>query len=134
MENNYTPTFDLTNEMINISCSIMEKLGRLSIVKSLDKLPWLRKDNRISSIHSSLAIEGNKLLYVQVRDIYDDKDVTGSKDDIVAVKNAIKTYKEVEKVDPYKIDSLLKLHGIMMKDLIDQAGQIRTKQVGVFDE
>lgn len=134
MANYVTPPFDLTDEMLELAASIMENLGKLSRVSDLNKLPQLRKVNRIKSIQSSLAIENNTLSYDQVRDIIDDKQVVGPKEDIIAVKNAIEAYKEVENIDPYKIESLLKLHGIMMKDLVNEPGHIRTEGVGVYDE
>ncbi len=46
--------------------SIMEKVGRLNDYTNLDKKPILRRNNRINSVHSSLAIENNSLsLYIK---------------------------------------------------------------------
>lgn len=36
-------------------------------------MPILRRNNRIKSIHSSLAIEANSLTFNQVRDVIDGK-------------------------------------------------------------
>ena len=134
MSNNYKPPFEISNEMQELVFLIIEKVGNLFNVGNLDRIPKLRKANRIKSIQSSLAIESNSLTYEQVSDIIDNKDVVGPKDDIIAVKNAIEAYNEIENIDPYNVNDLLKLHGIMMKDLVKEPGKIRTQQVGVYDE
>ena len=132
--NNYIPPFEITNEMFEISTEIMENLGKLSNVNELEKLPRLRKVSRIRSIHSSLAIENNTLSIEQVTDILDGKRVLGARDDIIAVKNAFEAYKELDSVNPYDLKDLLKVHGIMMKGLVEEAGHLRSGNVGVFDE
>lgn len=134
MEEKYTPPYDITDEMLELVSEIMENLGKLSSVNDLQKLPRLRRVNRIKSIHSSLAIENNTLSIEQVTDVIDGKRVLGPKDDILAVHNANLAYKELESVNPYETNDLLKIHGIMMKDLAPEAGQIRTGQVGVINE
>ena len=58
--------------MLSLVSDIMEKIGKLNSL-NLDKNSRLRKQNRINSIHSSLAIENNKLSYDQVMDVINDK-------------------------------------------------------------
>ncbi len=130
---NYIPPFEITNKMFELSAEIMENLGRLSNVNELEKLPRLRKVSRLKSIHSSLAIENNSLSFKQVTDIINSKKVLGPADDILAVKNAFKAYKELDFINPYEISDLLKIHGIMMDGLVEESGKIRTSNVGVFD-
>ena len=43
--------------------SIMKKIGKLDNYKDLNKMPILRRNNRIHSIHSSLDIEENSLSF-----------------------------------------------------------------------
>ena len=69
----YTPPFSITNNMLSKCISIAEKLGKISIFNSLKRMPILRKNNRIKSIHSSLAIEANSLSLNQVRDVINGK-------------------------------------------------------------
>ena len=134
MDEKYIPPYEITDEMLELVSEIMENLGKLSGVNELEKLPRLRRVNRIKSIHSSLAIENNTLSIEQVTDVIDGKRVLGPKEDIVAVQNANLTYKELENINPYSIDDLLKIYGIMMSGLISEAGKIRTGQVGVYNE
>ena len=129
----YIPPFELTSEIFEISSEIMENLGRLSDINDLEKLPRLRKISRLKSIHSSLAIEQNTLSLDQVTDIIDGKRVLGPQDEILAVKNAFSAYKEIETVNPYDLNDLLHIHGIMMENLVVEAGKLRTGAVDVFD-
>ena len=134
MDEKYIPPYEITDEMLELVSEIMENLGKLSGVNKLEKLPRLRRVNRIKSIHSSLAIENNTLSIEQVTDVIDGKRVLGPKEDIVAVQNANLAYKELENINPYSIDDLLKVHSIMMNGLVSEAGKIRTGQVGVYNQ
>lgn len=131
---NYIPPFELTNRMFELTSEIMEGLGRLLDTNGLDGLPRLRKVSRVKSIHSSLAIENNTLSYEQVTDIVNGKKVLGAREDIIAVKNAISAYKELDNIDPYSVNDLLKIHRIMMSGQVENAGFIRSGEVGVIDE
>ena len=130
----YIPPFDITNEMLEKCFGIMEDLGKLSGINEMERFPRLRRVSRVKSIHSSLAIENNTLSIGQVTDIVEGKRVLGPADDILAVKNAIEAYKMIDEVDPFRMEDLLKVHGVMMGGLVDEAGRIRTGNVGVFGE
>lgn len=130
----YIPPYDITEEMLELTSEIMENLGKLSNVNDLEKLPRLRRVNRIKSIQSSLAIENNTLSLEQVTDVIEGKRVLGPQDDIIAVKNAFEVYKILPELDPFSLNDLKKAHGIMMNGLIDGAGALRTKSVGVISE
>ena len=95
--------------------------------------PMLRKKNQIKTIHSSLAIENNTLTLKQVTDIVDGKHVLGAPDEIQEVKNAIEAYRLMPQLDAFKEKDLLKAHGLMMKDMVRNAGHYRQDGVGVFD-
>lgn len=130
----YIPPYEITDEMLELVSQIMERLGQLKSVNNLEKLPRLRKVSRIKSIQSSLAIENNTLSIEQVTDVIDGKRVLGPQEDILAVQNANLVYSLLESINPYDINLLLKAHGIMMHDLIPEAGKFRTGQVGVYNE
>ena len=94
----------------------------------------LRKANKIKTIQSSLAIEGNKLSEEQVADIVNGKKVVAPIREIQEVKNAIKTYDDFQKFNPFTISDLLKAHRTMMHSLIAETGKFRSDGVGVFKE
>lgn len=131
--NNYIPPFTITNDILALTSSIMEKVGRLNNYTNIDKKPILRKNNTINSIHSSLAIENNSLTLNQVKDVIDGKTVIGSQREIQEVKNAYDAYEELENINPYKVDELKRIHGIMTFLTIKDAGEFRNGDEGVFD-
>lgn len=130
---NYVPPFELTNDMLEKVSSIMEKIGKLDNYNTFDKNPYLRKQTRINSIHSSLAIENNKLSLNQVKDVINGKVVIGKQKDIQEVKNAYNAYEKLAKINPYSIEDLKKVHGIMTFLTVEQSGEYRTGPEGVFD-
>ena len=73
----YVSPYEITNDMLVLVSSIMKKIGKLDNYKDLDKMPVLRKNNRIRSIHSSLAIEANSLSFNEVKDVIEGKTVIG---------------------------------------------------------
>ena len=134
MEDKYIPPYDITDEMLELVSEIMENLGKLSGVNELEKLPRLRRVSRIKSIHSSLAIENNTLSIEQVTDVINGKRVLAPQKDIKEVHNAFNAYEKLSEINPYSIDDLLKIHGIMMNGLVKEAGRLRSGQVGVYNQ
>ncbi len=131
--NKYTPPFEITNKMLDLVASIMKKIGKLDNYKDLSKLPILRRNNRIHSIHSSLAIEDNSLSFKEVKDIIDGKIVVGNQREIQEVKNAYKAYEMMKQINPYSIKDLKKIHGIMTFLTVQESGEFRKGNEGVFD-
>lgn len=129
----YKPPFDITNEMLSLSISITEKLGQLNGFQSLKRMPILRKNNKIKSIHSSLAIEANSLSLSQVKDVIDGKLVIGAPKEIQEVKNAYNVYSIMNELDCYSEQDLLKAHGILTNLVDKESGKYRNHAEGVFD-
>lgn len=134
MEDKYIPPYEITDEMLELVSEIMENLGKLSGVNELEKLPRLRRVSRIKSIHSSLAIENNTLSIEQVTDVINGKRVLAPQKDIEEVHNAFNAYEKLSEINPYSIDDLLKIHGILMNGLVKEAGSLRSGQVGVYNQ
>ena len=128
----YTPPFNITNRMLTLVSSISEKVGKISVTSNMQAKPHLRKNNRIKSIHSSLKIEANSLTIGQVRDVINGKTVLGEQKEIQEVKNAYATYEKLLEINPFNIDELKSLHGIMTKYLVDESGEFRKGEEGVF--
>ena len=128
---NYPP-YSITDKMLDYVSKIMKKVGELDYI-NLNKKPELRKQNRINSIHSSLAIENNALSLNQVKDVIDGKPVIGEQKDIQEVKNAYKAYEELENINPYSIEDIKRIHGIMTFLVEKESGRFRTHGEGVYD-
>ena len=133
-EPSYIPPFTVSAEAINLIAEISGQIERYAIRLEQEDGLRLRKANRIKTIHSSLAIEGNTLSEDEVRDIIDGKNVVAPIRQIQEVKNAIKTYELYPTLDAFKEKDLLKAHGVMMEALVDNAGHYRRGGVGVFGE
>lgn len=129
----YKPPFTITNEILLYVSSISEKIGRITATNHLESKPHLRKNNRIKSIHSSLRIEANSLSLGQVRDVINGKTVLGEQKEIQEVKNAYAAYEQFSEIDPYSIKSLKKFHGIMTKYVVEESGDFRRGEEGVFN-
>lgn len=128
----YTPPFIITNGMLTLVSSISEKVGKISVTSNMQAKPHLRKNNRIKSIHSSLKIEANSLTIGQVRDVINGKTVLGVQKEIQEVKNAYAAYEKLLEINPFDINELKSLHGIMTKYLVDASGEFRNGEEGVF--
>ena len=129
----YQPPFTITNKTLSLCISITEKIGRINNYQSLKRMPILRKNNKIKSIHSSLAIEANSLSLIQVKDVIDGKIVIGPQKEIQEVKNAYNLYNMFDKLDCFNEKDLLKAHGILTYLIDEESGKYRNHSEGVFD-
>lgn len=128
----YTPPFSVSAKAIRLVADISALVERYAIrLEAADGL-LLRKANRIKTIRSSLAIEGNELSEDEVRTLMDGKTVIAPKQQLQEVFNAIRTYEESPAWDAYQVDDMLKAHGCMMQGLCPEPGRFRKNGVGVF--
>lgn len=127
-----TPPFHITPIVLSKSQEISRILGELAGAKLIPIPVSLRRENKIKTIHSSLAIEGNVLSVEQVTAILAGKRVIGPEQDIKEVHNAEKVYEDLKRWNPLSLNDLIEAHKILMKDLIDESGQFRSGNVGIF--
>lgn len=128
----YVPPFTISNTMLELVSEISEKVGRINSHKELENKPYLRRNNRIRSIHSSLKIEANSLSLSEVRDVINGHLVMGNQKEIQEVKNAYEAYKHVADINPSSISDLKKIHGIMTFKTVRESGTFRKGEEGVF--
>ena len=128
----YEPPFTITNRMLTLVADIAEKTGRISNYRTFESKPHLRRNNRIRSIHSSLAIEANSLSLDEVKGVIAGKTVLGPQKEIQEVKNAYQAYDQIGDFDPYSIDALKALHGVMTYLTVQESGIFRAGNEGVF--
>ena len=129
----YKPPFHITEKMTCLIAQISEQIGRINALQKNDISPHLRKNNRIRTIHSSLAIENNSLTLSQVTAIVNGKRILGNPNEIKEVQNAYNAYELTLILDPTSVKDLLKAHKLMMQGLIPDNGKFRSKGVGIFD-
>lgn len=130
---NYKPPFHMTDKMTFLIAEISEQVGRITVLQEGAVNPHLRRENRIRTIHSSLAIEHNSLSLDQVTAILDGKRVLGNPNEIREVQNAYEAYELMLQLDPASVNDLLKAHKLMMNGLVPENGRFRSGGVGVFD-
>ena len=129
----YKPPYNITEQMLKLISDISEKVGKIQGYHTLSTHPNLRKSNRIRSIHSSLAIEANSLSLVEVRDVIDGRTVIGNRDEIKEVQNAYRAYEAIQEINPFNMEDLKRMHGVMTDGLVSECGKFRSGEEGVFD-
>lgn len=129
----YEPPFRITNTMVSLVAQISEAVGRVTVLEEKTRSMQLRRENRIKTIHSSLAIEHNSLSLEQVTAVIDGKRVLGKPSEIREVKNAFEAYEYIMRLNPYLVEDLLYAHNLMMSELVQECGVFRSGGVGIFE-
>ena len=130
---NKQPPFEINERIMADVIEIAELVGRVSVTDKISMNPTLRRTNRIQTIYSSLAIEQNTLDLEQVTAVLSGKRVIAPPKDIAEVQNAYEIYDNMDKLNPYSIDDILKAHSVMERGLLNEAGEFRSRPVGVAD-
>ncbi len=126
------PPYEITNRILSLYGQITEALGICQSILLVKPEAKLRKQNRIKTIYSSLAIEGNTLNIEHVTALIENTHVIGPKKDILEVQNAIKAYDKLNEYNPKQLKDFLKAHYVLMNGLVNNPGKFRTSQVGIL--
>lgn len=126
------PPYNITGTILQLVSEVSHKMGEVNAAFLTRQSPELRKRNRIKTIHSSLAIEGNTLSTNQVTAIIENKRVLGPAKDIREVTNAMEVYGQLHRFNPFLEKSFLSAHKLLMKGLVTNAGHYRTSGVGII--
>ena len=128
----YKPPFKITNNILLLIQDISKSLGFLSGAKLKLQPTKLRKSNKIKTIQSSLAIEGNNLTIDQITAVLLGKRVLAPKKDIIEVQNAIKVYEQICNYNPLSLNDFLNSHKLLLQDLAEDNGKWRSGNVGIM--
>lgn len=126
------PPYEITNRILSLYGQITEALGICQSILLVKPEAKLRRQNRIQTIQSSLAIEGNTLNIEHVTALIEKSHVIGPKKDILEVQNAIKAYEQLNEYNSNKIKDFLKAHYVLMNGLVKNPGAFRRSQVGIL--
>lgn len=129
---NYQPPYTITPSIVNRVAAIGEIIGRYTVLAERSLTPRLRRENRLRTIHASLAIENNTLTLEQVTAVIEGKRVLGHPREIQEVRNAFRAYEAMEKWHANSERDLLSAHKLLMQGLMDEAGCYRSGGVGIF--
>lgn len=127
------PPYTITEKAADYLAKIVEIVTRLEYGTGFKRDIRLHRENRMRTIHSSLAIEGNSLTLGEVTAVIEGKVVAGKQAEIKEVKNAYEAYDKIMTFDPYDVRDFLKAHKLMTQGLVEDAGKFRSGDVGVFD-
>lgn len=127
------PPYTITEAAADYLAKIVEIVTRLEYGSEFRRNIRLHRENRMRTIHSSLAIEGNSLSLGEMTAVIEGKVVAGRQEEIKEVKNAYEAYDRIMTFNPYSIDDFLKAHLLMTQGLLKESGQFRNGDVGVFD-
>jgi len=132
MNQQYSPPYSITSEIVTLVAEISQQIGRLSEHEHYVKELRLNRINRIRTIQGTLGIEGNTLSQEQITAILDEKHIIGPRREIQEARNAIKAYDQIEKWNSLREADLLSAHTVLMTGLMDAPGRYRTGDVGIM--
>lgn len=127
------PPYTITEKAADYLAKIVEIVTRLEYGTAFKRDIRLHRENRVKTIHSSLAIEGNALTLGEVTAVIEGKRVAGKQTEIKEVKNAYEAYDKIMTFNPYSVRDFLKAHKLMTAGLLEESGKFRSGDVGVFD-
>jgi Fic family protein len=119
------PPYTITEKAADYLAKIAETVTRLEFGTDFKRDIKLHRENRVRTIHSSLAIEGNSLTLGEVTAVIEGKVVAGKQTEIKEVKNAYEAYDKIMSFDPYAITDFLKAHKLMTQGLVKESGKFR---------
>lgn len=99
------PPYTITEKAADYLAKIVETVTRLEYGTSFKRDIRLHRKNRVRTIYSSLAIEGNSLTLGEVTAVIEGKVV---ETEIKEVKNAYEAYDKIMAFDPYAVKDFLK--------------------------
>lgn len=125
------PPYHITAEVLSLLTKVSEQIGAVNVLHLNRPQTELRKANRIKTIQSTLAIEGNTLSEEQITALLNNKRILAPQKDILEVQNAIATYVKLHTFKPFQLKSILDAHKTLMNGLIKDAGTLRSGNVGI---
>jgi Fic family protein len=127
------PPYTITEQAASYLAKIVETAMRLEYGTEFKRDIRLHRENRLRTIHASLAIEGNFLSLGEVAAVIEGKRVAGRQADVKEVKNTYEAYDKIMTFDPYAVADFLEAHRLMTDGLLKESGKFRSGEVGVFD-
>ncbi|MBQ6450107.1 Fic family protein [bacterium] len=128
----YQPPYTLTDEIVALVAQISQQLGELQIASPSPSNLHLRRENIVTAVHSSLAIEGNPLTLAQAQTLLAQDGPLATQASERELQNALAAYEILSTLDAYQETDLRRLHQIMTTDLLADAGRYRDHGEGVY--
>lgn len=125
------PPYEITPAILSLVAEIAGESGRIGALSGSGQVLKLGRENRICSIHASLAIENNTLSLEQVTAVLSGRRVLGPAREIREVENASAAYEAMPSWNTSSSKDLLAAHRLMFSGLVPDAGKFRTRSVRI---
>lgn len=123
-------TYTLHSRILGLLASVSEQLGEVNAAHLHHPSQDLRKAYRISTIHATLALEGNPLEARPIADLLDGMPPTADTASM-EVLNTQRLHELLPQLDPFLAQDLRYAHGELMHGLALDAGSYRTGPLDV---
>lgn len=123
--------YTLHARILSLLASISERLGEVNAAHLHHPSPILRKAYGVSTIHATLALEGNPLDRHPIAELLDGKQLDTSNSAALEVANTQRLYDLLPQLDPLLAQDLRYAHGVVMHGLALDAGSYRTGSMDV---
>ena len=127
----YEPPFTMSGEITNLIVEIGELVGSITTHEAMNPNPVLRRESKIKTIHSSLAIEHNTLTLDQVTDVIDGKRILGMIRNALSEISMTQNKKDIVKnvvTNEEKVLSLLRQDGTLTADMLAKSIGVTLRQ------
>ena len=124
--------YSISPRMLNLLATIHQRLGEVHARHLHQPHPGLEKAYHISSVHSTLALEGSSLDALPVAELVDyPASAKAGSADLEAV-NTHRAYELLPELDPFVPQDLRQAHSVLMHGLAIDAGHFRTGAMDVL--
>ncbi|MFZ1686928.1 MAG: Fic family protein [Flavobacteriales bacterium] len=122
--------YTMHSRMLNLLTSIYHHLGEVQARHLQVPAPGLERAYRVSTVHATLALEGNPLEPLPVAELVSHPTATAGPTALEAV-NTQRAHELLPELDPFMALDLRQAHGVLMHGLAMDAGQFRTGSMEV---
>jgi Fic family protein len=123
-------TYTLHSRILHLLASVSQKLGEVKAAHLERPSPLLQQAYRVSTVHATLAVEGNPLDPRPVADLLAEKHPAHEAASL-EVTNTQRVHDLLPQLDPYLARDFRRAHGELMHNLSMDAGTYRTGPVEV---
>ncbi|MBL7939000.1 MAG: Fic family protein [Flavobacteriales bacterium] len=124
--------YAISPRMLNLLATIHHRLGEVHARHLHRPAVDLEKAYHISTVHSTLAIEGSTLDALPVADILDKPSAASEGTSALEAVNTHRAHGLIEELDPFVEHDLRHAHGVLMHGLALDAGHFRTGSMDVL--
>ncbi len=125
-------TYSLHNRLLILLASISHKLGEVKATHLERPSPLLQKAYRVSSVHATVAIDGNPLDPTPVADLIAEHHNHRPEPTSIEVSNTDRALDLLPGFDPYLAQDFRRAHAELMHNLAMDPGMYRTGSVEVM--